>query len=226
MDSPRSQPYARKHYNRHGYPHRAQTSHHAGSPPAARHSSAGFADALARTIRPETFQAFQKIHGPRPISYSDWYCTKLEQFFGILLYERLRVLGIGPHGGPGPPNGPAVGGRRSYTVRRAWLVQRDAIDVPSRPGFKSVHWLDAVGQLAEAGPRGPEALEGWLARRAARRKRRRPAARTRRPTEGAREAPSKRTRRVTRHEIIDSNLAQGGVPRDQICQRLDQPPYQ
>lgn len=184
---------------------------------------AEFADALVRTIRPETFQAFQKIHGPRPISYSDWYCTKLEQFFGILLYQELRVLGPGPHGGWGPPQTERPWEEGILSCEPA-LIQRDAIERAFPPAeVNQVDWLAAIERLAAAGPRGRDVLEEWLAGRTARRKRRptqvpdgRPGQLTRKtPYQGKRRGP-----RLTRDTMIRSWL-EAGVSRDQICPRLD-----
>ena len=187
---------------------------------------AEFADALARTIRPETFQAFQKIHGPRPISYSDWYCTKLEQFLGLLLYKELRVLGLGPHGEPGLPQ-----------TERPWeegkgilygelpVIQRDAIEQAFSPlEVNQIDWLAAIGHLAAAGPRGKEALERWLVRRAARRKQRSDEPHGNKaghPTRKIQRQAQRREPRHTRDTLIRTWL-QIGVRRDQICQRLDQ----
>ena len=62
-----------------------------------------FKDALYRTLRPETFECFQRVHGPRAISYRDWFYAKLSQFFEIPTYEKLDLDGLGPDGQPRTP---------------------------------------------------------------------------------------------------------------------------
>jgi hypothetical protein len=42
-----------------------------------------------RTNWEETFEALQKIHGPLPIRYHDWFYSKLVQFLEALVYEGL-----------------------------------------------------------------------------------------------------------------------------------------
>ncbi len=51
-----------------------------------------FAETMAWTLRPETWECFQRTHGHRPASHRDWFCAKLMQFFEILLYEELTVM--------------------------------------------------------------------------------------------------------------------------------------
>lgn len=59
-----------------------------------------FTDTMYWTLRPEAFECFQRAHGPRPISYRDWFYAKLRHFFRILVYETLNVDGLGPDGKP------------------------------------------------------------------------------------------------------------------------------
>ena len=60
-------------------------------------------DAMCCTLREETFECFQKAHGPRPIRYRDWYCSKLRQFLEMLVNEQLSVDGLRPNGNPWEP---------------------------------------------------------------------------------------------------------------------------
>ena len=55
-------------------------------------------DTMCCTLREETFECFQKAHGPRPIRYRDWYYSKLLQFLEILVYEQLSVDRLRPDG--------------------------------------------------------------------------------------------------------------------------------
>jgi hypothetical protein len=67
--------------------------------------SAGFefTDTMFWTLRPESFECFQRLHGPRAISYRDWFYAKLSQFLEILTYEKLALDGFGPDGKPRTP---------------------------------------------------------------------------------------------------------------------------
>ena len=48
-------------------------------------------DTVAWTLRPETWECFQREHGFRPVSHQDWFYAKLMQFFEVLLYDHLTV---------------------------------------------------------------------------------------------------------------------------------------
>lgn len=50
------------------------------------------AETMAWTLRPETWECFQRKHGHRPASHRDWFYAKLMQFFDILLYDELTVM--------------------------------------------------------------------------------------------------------------------------------------
>ena len=62
-----------------------------------------FADVLHWTLREETFEAFQKVHGPLPIRYHDWFYSKLVQFLETLVYEGLSTSGLAPDGTSAQP---------------------------------------------------------------------------------------------------------------------------
>jgi hypothetical protein len=67
--------------------------------------SAGFefTDTMYWTLRPEAFECFQRVHGPRAIDYRDWFYAKLSQFLDILAYQNLALDGLGPDGRPRTP---------------------------------------------------------------------------------------------------------------------------
>jgi len=67
-----------------------------------RHAVTLYANTMGRTLRKETFECFQRVHGPRPISHGHWFYAKLDQFLCILLYEELFVYGLGVRGTKGP----------------------------------------------------------------------------------------------------------------------------
>jgi hypothetical protein len=51
-----------------------------------------FADTMHWTLRPETWECFQRLHGPRPISHRDWFYAKVTQFCDVLTYDQLTIL--------------------------------------------------------------------------------------------------------------------------------------
>jgi hypothetical protein len=61
-----------------------------------------YEDAMSWTLRPAAFESFQRTFGARAIEYPDWFYSKLYQFFRILLHERVQVLHSGPSGDVGP----------------------------------------------------------------------------------------------------------------------------
>jgi len=52
------------------------------------------ADVMRCTLRKVTFDAFERTHGPKAITYADWFYCKLLQFLEILTYERLIAEGM------------------------------------------------------------------------------------------------------------------------------------
>ena len=57
-----------------------------------------FADVMRCTLMEVTFDAFERAHGPRAITYADWFYCKLVQFLEILTYERLIAEGATSEG--------------------------------------------------------------------------------------------------------------------------------
>jgi hypothetical protein len=66
------------------------------------HAALELGDTMYWTLRAPTFESFQRLHGPRPIEYKDWFYSKLHQFLSILVYEELRVtrVKVGHRGSP------------------------------------------------------------------------------------------------------------------------------
>ena len=54
-----------------------------------------YANTLDWTLREESLECFQRVHGPRPIRHEHWLYAKLEQLLGIFLYDELLVYGVG-----------------------------------------------------------------------------------------------------------------------------------
>jgi hypothetical protein len=60
-----------------------------------------FGNTLDWTLREESFECFQRIHGPRPIRFAHWFYAKLDQLLSILLHDEILVCGLGPQGSAG-----------------------------------------------------------------------------------------------------------------------------
>jgi hypothetical protein len=190
-----------------------------------------FAEAFQRTLRKETFEAFQKQHGPRPITYADWFYAKFDQFLSILLYEKLLVVGLGEHGGLGPPRTdmPWKEGTGQLTGEKA-IVPVELLEQAFPPeSLDEIDWSEFVeselaNQLESACRGGLKVLERLLRRTAARRQAEPQRARQNLPRTTARKPTAPRKKRpatLIRDNLICSLLEQG-VLRPEICKRMDQ----
>jgi hypothetical protein len=56
-----------------------------------RFAAGEFADTMDWTLRPETWECFQRRHGFRPVSHREWFFAKLIQFFDVLVYDELTI---------------------------------------------------------------------------------------------------------------------------------------
>jgi hypothetical protein len=133
-----------------------------------RGSTAEFADTMYWTLRPAAYESFQKLHGPRAIDYRDWFFSKLCQFFGILLYEQLRVFGLGAWGGTAPPQtdepwnegcGVLCGDGPS--------IDRDELEEllsPEDNANEEINWGELVFLVAGASENRLVTLREWLQR--------------------------------------------------------------
>jgi hypothetical protein len=196
-----------------------------------------FASAMECTLRSEAFESFQKVRGPYAIGYADWFYAKLDQFLGILLYEKLWVWGMGKYGERGEPqtdrpweegNGMLDGDPALVDPRQLQFAF-----FPNEPG--QIDWFRIVHRLSAAKTARTEALRKYLRRRTAlieRKNRQKQRARSgsHAPQQvvlsTAQESASGQRRRRSRSiqqrdSIIQSGLEEG-LDRLEICQRLDQ----
>ena len=187
-----------------------------------------FADTMEWTLREESFAVFQQVHGPRPIEYASWFHAKLEQLLGILLYEELKVEGVGPQGFPGPPETerPWEEGTGVLSGKPA-NIQPDVIEQAFSPqDSRAYDWGILVRRLLAVGDNRLAAFEQLLEERNREREERSVAggpAVTEAGAEGTSVKPRKKQRRVTmeRDSIIASCLSRD-MPRWEICRVLDQ----
>jgi hypothetical protein len=111
-----------------------------------RPAAAEFANTLHWTLRPAAFDSFQRVHGPRPIGYPDWFYSKLYQFFDILLHDRVEVLGNGPEGYFGPPrtDHPWEEGRKTLRGVAQSLEPEELEEAFSSGDHERINWFDLV----------------------------------------------------------------------------------
>ncbi len=115
-----------------------------------RGAAAGFTETMYWTLRPESFECFQRVHGPRSISYRDWFFSKLAQFLDILVYEQLSVVGPGGETGlkAGAPweEGFLVLGPGEVAVDPSDL-EKTYVPADNNPTF----WGEIVDEVCHAG---------------------------------------------------------------------------
>jgi hypothetical protein len=133
---------------------------------ARRLSGTEFANAMYWTLRPATFEAFQRKHGPRPIEYRDWFYSKLYQFLSILVYEAVEVYGLGPEAGLETlhADDPWKQGCRVFRGEGP-LIDAEELEASFTPGdneSEEGYWGEIVGKLAGAGENRFAVLQEWM----------------------------------------------------------------
>jgi hypothetical protein len=119
-----------------------------------------FATTMDWTLREATFECFQKIHGPRPILYWDWFYGKLSQFLEILVYQWLSVASLAEPQSDRPwEEGLLVLGSMGAPV------QPGEVEQAFRPeDQESYDWVELVRTISTAASDRLGALEEILAR--------------------------------------------------------------
>ena len=175
-----------------------------------------FVDAMYWTLREETFECFQKVHGPRPIRYRDWYYQKLHQFLELLVYEKLS------YGAPGEPQTDRPWEEGMIILGSAGPpVQDDDVERAFEPGHNDVaSWGQLVREISATSQNRLAVLEGHLRRRSADRSSKKGPALPHTPSTSVprtREWPQNEER----NQIIRNLRARGETGR-KICEALDE----
>ncbi len=196
-----------------------------------------FASVMECTLRKEAFEGFQALHGPYAIGYAEWFYAKIDQFFGILLYEKLLVWGMGKNGEQGEPktNRPWEEGNGILDGHPALVDSRQlpAAFLPNDP--EQIDWFRIVHELAAIQTNWTEALQRYLRRRTELVQRKSQQTKQTRsgshrahaidlPTEqdnGGGRRERSRTRNVRKRDSIILEGLEERVDRLEICQRLD-----
>jgi hypothetical protein len=173
-------------------------------------SAAGeFGSAMYYTLRPAAFEAFQKRRGPYGITYTEWFYSKLKQYFEILLYLWLDVTEMAEDGN-----------LRVRVVEQPWeegldgfllhgdLVEDEEIEQALIPeDNERVGWGALVYEVSRATANRTEVLRAWLdGERSAKVANRRPL--------------SSWEKNRERDEIILDCLKRG-MSRADVCRQLD-----
>ena len=128
-----------------------------------------FADVMYCTLREQAFEDFQRTHGPMENSFREWFYEKLFQFFRILLYESIRVLGLENGTFVSKSTDFPVGKEFSITGFRDEIVQLEEIEQAIEQAIEPEHnaqrpWYELIRAVSEHGKDRLKAAEEWLAR--------------------------------------------------------------
>lgn len=168
-----------------------------------------FANAMYFTLRPETWECFQRSHGFRPVSHRDWFFAKLVQFLDILVYDELTIEE--PNGQPRRLQ-PDELLREEFTVVGSVgpLTQQDKLEQALVPQLNDEYdWYGLVQRVLGNPADRAAAVQAWL--------REQRKAQDGSPTELPRGGWSKNQER---DQIILNCLNRGMAP-DLICNELD-----
>ena len=111
-----------------------------------------FFDTLNWTLREETFECFQRIHGPRPIRYEHWFYSKLQQLLGIFLFDELLVYGLEEYGAAGKPRTerPWDEGSHRLTGTQAEIQPYELAQAFSPQDWTEYDWMALLRSLLSA----------------------------------------------------------------------------
>jgi hypothetical protein len=127
-----------------------------------------FCSTMYWTLREAAFTCFEKIHGPRPIHYHEWFYCKLQQLLEILVYEELSVDGYAADGSLRHPQTDQPWKEGFIVLGTAGPpVQPDDLEAAFRPEDNSdaACWAQIVYEVCEAPGDRLTVLESGLAGR-------------------------------------------------------------
>jgi len=162
-----------------------------------------FADVMRCTLRKVTFDAFERAHGPKAITYAEWFYCKLLQFLEILTYERLISEGINSDAEATDrpwEKGCYVSGSTGPEIDEEHLQQAFTPD-----DAETFDWQWLVQEVSTAGSDRGEVLNRIIEDLAA----------DNAPAKSREWAKNKRRNRVIRDGLI------GGKDSEEICRELD-----
>jgi hypothetical protein len=172
------------------------------------HAALEFGNTMYWTLRAPTFEAFQRLHGPRPIEYKDWFYSKLHQFLSILVYEELSVSGVSPNRATGHPQTDEPWNEGTGRLSGSCpIIQEDEVEAVLCEDNENLNWNQLVRELAGAGPDRLIILREWM------------------ETIKNQHGPAPKLKRSwTKNEERDriiGNCLSRGMSHGQICEELD-----
>jgi hypothetical protein len=164
-----------------------------------------FADTMYWTLREAAFDAFQRSHGARAITYREWFYHKLFQFFRILLFTKAHVAGDSDlywvDSAEILEKGAIVIGCEGA------LVQPDELQDSLGPADNNCRlWCDLVETVSASSNERLAVAQAWL--------------RSQRAPDTNSAEPSGWAKNQERDQIIMNSLERGMKP-ELICQELD-----
>jgi hypothetical protein len=114
------------------------------------------------TLRPETWDCFQRVHGHRPISHREWFYAKLTQFVDMLVYDELTIAEPNQYPRKLQPN-ELLDERFTVVGGAGPLIQRDELEqalVSERHGAYA--WYGLVQKIIGNSADRAGAVRAWL----------------------------------------------------------------
>jgi hypothetical protein len=125
-------------------------------------AASDFADTIYWTLRPETWDCFQRVHGARPITHREWFFAKVAQFLDILVYDQLTIVGSDGQPRKLQPNEVLTD---ETTIWRGSgpLIQSDEIErALVAEEWATYQWLDLVQNVSDKREDRAGAVQTWL----------------------------------------------------------------
>jgi hypothetical protein len=172
-------------------------------------AASDFADTIYWTLRPETWDCFQRVHGARPITHREWFFAKVAQFLDILVYDQLTIVGSDGQPRKLQPNEVLTD---ETTIWRGSgpLIQSDEIErALVAEEWATYQWLDLLQNVSDKREDRAGAVQAWL--------RDQRLAHQGDPTSRPRIGWTKNEKR---DQIILHSLGRGSAPLS-ICEELD-----
>jgi hypothetical protein len=173
------------------------------------HAAQEFGNTMYWTLRAPPFEAFQRLHGPRPIEYKDWFYSKLHQFLSILVYEELSVSGVSPNRAAGRPQTDEPWKEGTGRLSGSGpIIQEDEVEQAVLcEDHEDLNWNQLVRELAGAGPDRFMILREWME--------------TNKNRPGLSPKLKRGWTKNEERDLIICNCLRRGVSPGQICEELD-----
>lgn len=160
-------------------------------------------DAMHTTLCPAAFETFQRLHGPRPITYSDFFFSKLHQYCSLLIHDSIQIADDDAvlHPAQSPRPWEEAGGRAMRAASS--FIDPEELEAAFDPGEDHQPWYHLVLFCRDAAPgQRLEQLTAYL-------------------HDVARARSKVDHRKVEGRDELIARLARTGADRLEICAALD-----